>query len=87
MSVPNTEVKQSKTAVLLPANNGITCSNPVLVMRMCLCSSHLCFHVCSGLVTGQYPVKMSYQMSKTKNPEPEKRRDLALLSHVPEKRR
>ena len=44
-------------------------------------------YVCSGLVTGQYPVKMSYQLSSTKNPEPEKRTDLALLSHVPEKRR
>jgi len=46
--VPNTEVKQSKAAVFLPANNGITCSNPVLGMRMCLRSSHVCFHMCAA---------------------------------------
>jgi len=43
--------------------------------------------VCSGLVTGQYPVKMSYQMYSTKILKPEKRRELALLSHIPEKKR
>jgi len=44
-------------------------------------------YACSSLVTSQYPVRMSYQMSSTKILKPEKRRDLALLSHVPEKRR
>jgi len=47
-SVPNTEVKQSKASVCLPANNGIMCSNPILGKSMCLCSSHLCCHMCAA---------------------------------------
>jgi hypothetical protein len=44
-------------------------------------------YVCSGLVTGRYPVKECYQMSSDKILKPEKRRDFVLLSLVPEKRR
>jgi len=46
--VPNTDVKQSKASVCLPANNGIMCSNPVLGMSICLSSSCLCCHICAA---------------------------------------
>jgi hypothetical protein len=39
-------------------------------------------YVSRGLVTGQYPVKESYQMSKNTILKPIKRRGLGLLSAV-----